>query len=126
MTFTSNFFFWFQAGYFDRAAVEKPLLHRWSLAVEEQLYLAMPLLLWALLRFVRGGRIAQPIVLGALALASFAPNIWLMHTERSANAFFMSPPRAWEFLVGGLVAIEAVRCYVTRRRSKSREVSRLY
>jgi peptidoglycan/LPS O-acetylase OafA/YrhL len=65
VTFTSNFFFWFQAGYFDRAAVEKPLLHTWSLAAEEQFYLVMPLLLWALIRFVRGGRIAQPLFTGA-------------------------------------------------------------
>ena len=48
VTFTTNFFFWFQTGYFDHAAVEKPLLHTWSLAVEEQFYLALPLLLWAL------------------------------------------------------------------------------
>ena len=50
VTFTSNFFFWFQTGYFDHAAVEKPLLHTWSLAVEEQFYLALPLLLWGLSR----------------------------------------------------------------------------
>ena len=104
MTFTSNFFFWFQTGYFDHAAVEKPLLHTWSLAVEEQFYLALPILLWGLLRSVRGSRIALPAVLGALTLASFALSIWLMKTDRSATAFFMSPPRAWEFLIGGLVA----------------------
>jgi peptidoglycan/LPS O-acetylase OafA/YrhL len=104
VTFTSNFFFWFQTGYFDHAAVEKPLLHTWSLAVEEQFYLALPLLLWALARFARSGRIALPILLGTLALASFALSIWLMATDRSANAFFMSPPRAWEFLIGGLIA----------------------
>jgi peptidoglycan/LPS O-acetylase OafA/YrhL len=106
VTFTSNFFFWFQTGYFDHAAVEKPLLHTWSLAVEEQFYLALPVLLWALLRLVRGGRLALPIALGAMALASFGLGIWLMATERSANAFFMSPPRAWEFLIGGIIAIE--------------------
>src|ERR1700721_1849968 len=50
VTFTSNFFFWFQTGYFDHAAVEKPLLHTWSLAVEEQFYLALPLLLGGLSR----------------------------------------------------------------------------
>jgi peptidoglycan/LPS O-acetylase OafA/YrhL len=105
VTFTSNFFFWFQSSYFDHAAAEKPLLHTWSLAVEEQFYLALPLLLWALLRFVRGGRIALPLALGAISLASFALSIWLMRTDRSANAFFMSPPRAWEFLIGGLVAV---------------------
>jgi peptidoglycan/LPS O-acetylase OafA/YrhL len=104
VTFTSNFFFWFQTGYFDHTAVEKPLLHTWSLAVEEQFYLALPLLLWALLRFVRGGRTMLPVFLGALALASFALSVWLMRTDRSANAFFMSPPRAWEFLIGGIVA----------------------
>ena len=104
VTFTSNFFFWFQTGYFDHAAVEKPLLHTWSLAVEEQFYLALPLLLWGLWRVTRGGRIALPVLLGALALASFGLSVWLMKSDNSANAFFMSPPRAWEFLIGGLVA----------------------
>jgi peptidoglycan/LPS O-acetylase OafA/YrhL len=105
VTFTSNFFFWFQTGYFDHAAVEKPLLHTWSLAVEEQFYLALPLFLWGLTRVTRSGRIALPVVLGALALASFALSVWLINSYGSANAFFMSPPRAWEFLIGGLVAI---------------------
>jgi peptidoglycan/LPS O-acetylase OafA/YrhL len=103
VTFTSNVFFWLQTGYFDHVAVEKPLLHTWSLAVEEQFYLALPLLVWGLMRFVRGGRVV-PVALGALALASFALCIWLMRTDRSAAAFFMSPPRAWEFLLGGIVA----------------------
>jgi peptidoglycan/LPS O-acetylase OafA/YrhL/lysophospholipase L1-like esterase len=104
VTFTSNFFFWFQTGYFDHAAAEKPLLHTWSLAVEEQFYLALPLMLWALSRVAHGRRIGLPAVLAALGLASFALSVWLMNSDRSANAFFMSPPRAWEFLIGGLVA----------------------
>jgi peptidoglycan/LPS O-acetylase OafA/YrhL len=104
VTFTSNFFFWFQTGYFDHAAVEKPLLHTWSLAVEEQFYLVLPLVLWTLSKLTRGARAALPVSLIVLALASFVLCIWLMKTERSASAFFMSPPRAWEFLIGGLVA----------------------
>ncbi len=108
VTFTSNFFFWFQTGYFDHAAVEKPLLHTWSLAVEEQFYLALPLMLWGLSSFARGRRLALPLTLLALALASFGLSIWLMGTDRSANAFFMSPPRAWEFLLGGLIASRGI------------------
>ena len=106
VTFTSNVFFWLQSGYFDHAAVEKPLLHTWSLAVEEQFYLALPLVMWGLLRAARGSRVALAVTLGALALASFALSIVLMRTGASANAFFMSPPRAWEFLVGSIVALQ--------------------
>jgi peptidoglycan/LPS O-acetylase OafA/YrhL len=108
VTFTSNFFFWLQTGYFDHAAVEKPLLHTWSLAVEEQFYLALPLMLWALLRFARGnrGHLWVPVAVSAAALASFALAVWLIASDRIAAAFFMSPPRAWEFLLGGIVALE--------------------
>ena len=86
--------------------MEKPLLHTWSLAVEEQFYLALPLLLWGLALVLRGRRFALPAALGVLSLVSFAYSIWLMKSGRSASAFFMSPPRAWEFLIGGLVAVE--------------------
>jgi peptidoglycan/LPS O-acetylase OafA/YrhL len=106
VTFTSNIFFWLQSGYFDHAAVEKPLLHTWSLAVEEQFYLALPLIVWGVLRSARDNRMALPVTLGALALASFALSIVLMRNGASANAFFMSPPRAWEFLVGSIVALD--------------------
>jgi peptidoglycan/LPS O-acetylase OafA/YrhL len=106
VTFTSNFFFWLQTGYFDHAAAEKPLLHTWSLAVEEQFYLALPLLLWALISLTRGRRLALPIILGVVSVISFASAVWLMKSGYSAAAFFLSPPRAWEFLVGGLVASE--------------------
>ena len=121
VTFTSNFFFWFQTGYFDHAAVEKPLLHTWSLAVEEQFYLALPLLLFVLLRVARGSRVALPAALGLLTLASFALSVWLMRSDRSAQAFFMSPPRAWEFLVGGIVALEG---FPVLRHALARQIAR--
>src|SRR5579864_3580587 len=82
VTFTSNFFFWFQTGYFDHAAVEKPLLHTWSLAVEEQFYLALPLMLWGLSYLARGRRFVLPAILVALSLGSFALSIWLMKSGR--------------------------------------------
>src|SRR3984957_14365707 len=63
VTFTSNIFFWFQTGYFDYVAVEKPLLHTWSLAVEEQFYLAFPVILWPLTLASRGRRFAAPVIL---------------------------------------------------------------
>jgi len=105
VTFTSNVFFWLQSGYFDHAAVEKPLLHTWSLAVEEQFYLALPVLVWALLRAAPKSRLALPLMLGALTAASFTLGVALMRADSSAAAFFLSPPRAWEFLLGGLVAL---------------------
>lgn len=117
VTFTSNVFFWFRTGYFDPAASEKPLLHTWSLAVEEQFYLVLPVALWALWLAARGRRFAWPALLVGLALASFALSIWLMKSGRSATAFFLSPPRAWEFLIGGIVAAEgfpAPRLALTR------------
>ncbi len=106
VTFTSNFFFWLQTGYFDHAAVEKPLLHTWSLAVEEQFYLALPPMLWAAVRLSNGKRSALPIALAVIGGASLVLSIWLIATGASENAFFMSPPRAWEFLIGGAIAIE--------------------
>jgi peptidoglycan/LPS O-acetylase OafA/YrhL len=121
VTFTSNFFFWLQTGYFDHAAVEKPLLHTWSLAVEEQFYLALPLLLWALLRHGRSGRLRLPIALIAASVASFALCVWLMKTDRSAAAFFMSPPRAWEFLIGGIIAVEG---FPSLRNLRAQQIAR--
>lgn len=93
VTFTSNFFFWFQSGYFDGAAVEKPLLHTWSLAVEEQFYLALPACLWMIFRF--GGkarRFASPLsatLVGAM-IVSLAYAVWLTKNGLFATAFYMS------------------------------------
>lgn len=109
VTFTSNIFFWWQTNYFAQAADEKPLLHTWSLSVEEQFYLVLPLLVWALLRWQGRASHRNWIVfagLGAAALASFVFSYWLMTSGRIATAFFMSPPRAWEFLTGSLVAVK--------------------
>lgn len=111
LTFTSNIYFWQQSGYFESGADEKLLLHTWSLSVEEQFYLALPVIIWLLARWqARRSSNAPllPIVLGALAFASFAAGFWLIATGRTATAFYLSPFRAWEFLLGSLIAIEGL------------------
>lgn len=101
VTFSSNVLFWLQAGYFDRTAVEKPLLHTWSLAVEEQFYLVFPLLLWAVMRWCR--RWLLP-VLWLVTLASFGAGLLLMKRGDIASAFYLSPFRAWEFGIGSILS----------------------
>lgn len=99
--FSSNILFWRESGYFDTATELKPLLHTWSLAVEEQYYLIFPLLLLALLR--KGKRWAG-IVLASLCIASFiAAQIGSM--KDPTKAFYLLPTRGWEMLIGALLAL---------------------
>ena len=105
VTFTSNVFFWLRSGYFDHAAVEKPLLHTWSLAVEEQFYLVLPVVVWGGRLLAQRRRLVLPGVLALFAAGSFALGLLLMRNGAFASAFFLSPPRAWEFLLGSLLAV---------------------
>lgn len=95
----SNVYFWKNTGYFDGPADLKPLLHTWSLAVEEQYYLGYPFLLMLLHRF---GRRLTFVVLGFFALGSLAVSQWGVQHHPPA-AFYLLPPRAWEMLLGGLI-----------------------
>lgn len=99
--FCSNIFFFHEAGYFDGPSALKPLLHTWSLGVEEQFYLFYPLtLIIAARAFPR----RLPLVLAIGACASFALSIWLIGPRPDA-AFYLLPPRAWELLVGGILCV---------------------
>lgn len=98
--FSSNFLFWQESGYFDTASELKPLLHTWSLAVEEQYYIIFPLLM-ALMWGLRKQWIL--LLFGALALLSFGLAQLGAQKESTAN-FYLLPSRAWEIGLGALVA----------------------
>ena len=101
--FASNVQYWREAGYFDAASHDKWLLHTWSLSVEWQFYLVLPLLLWGVWRLWPGRRNAARVLI-ALLLASLALSIWLT-SQKPEAAFFLLPTRAWEMLAGALVAL---------------------
>ena len=102
--FVANILFYNGSGYFAGTSEVIPLLHTWSLAVEEQFYLLFPLALAPLLRWRGGSRCLSALALGAAL--SFASCLVLTHYERSA-AFFLLLPRAWELLLGCLLALGA-------------------
>ena len=94
--FSANFMLLSEAGYFDLAAHLKPLLHLWSLGIEEQFYLAWPLALWLTPRKWRGTMIAVVIT------ASFALNVTLVRSHPQAT-FYLPLTRAWELMAGALL-----------------------
>jgi peptidoglycan/LPS O-acetylase OafA/YrhL len=97
--FISNVAFWREAGYFDANSVNKPLLHLWSLAIEEQFYLLWPLTLLVLHKWQRN--IIR--VVFVLILLSFAINLALVKGQPTA-AFYNPLARFWELLIGALLA----------------------
>lgn len=97
--FVSNLAFWSESGYFDTATESKPLLHLWSLAVEEQFYIVWPLLLG--LAWRRHWNVLA--TLGAVAALSFLLNVAGVHPWASAT-FYLPASRFWELAAGGLLA----------------------
>ncbi len=98
-TFTSNFLLWLESGYFDSSAESKPLLHLWSLGIEEQFYILWP----ALLIFASNIRIKLIRLIVLILLGSFLINVWLTNINPTA-AFFLPISRFWELLVGATLA----------------------
>lgn len=104
--FVANLYFWRDSDYFSSAAELKPLLHTWSLSIEEQYYLLFPVVMAYWLSF-RTRLIAALITIAA---ASFLLSILTTETSPSA-AFYLLPTRAWELLAGSLTAILINRRY---------------
>lgn len=100
IAFVSNFKYWKETGYFDGGSHEKWLLHTWSLSVEWQFYILLPLgilIVWKLF----GPRAVKWALIGA-GIGSLALSIFITHRSPS-GAFYLIPTRAWEMLAGGLV-----------------------
>jgi peptidoglycan/LPS O-acetylase OafA/YrhL len=102
--FLSNFVLGTEAGYFDGAAEYKPLLHLWSLAVEEQFYFIWPGLLFAIWRF----RLPRTPILAVITLASFGLNIVAAHWQPTWD-FYSLPTRLWELALGSLLASSQIK-----------------
>lgn len=100
----SNFYFMRMKGYFDSDATEKPLLHTWSLGVEEQFYIVFPLMLMLLFRYARKSILP---VLWIVAIASFAYSCHGVAKDAD-KAFFSTAGRAWELGIGALLAFGAL------------------
>ena len=113
--FVSNMWFWREEGYFSTASELKPLIHTWSLAVEEQYYLLFPPVFVLLMRL---GRRRALIGLCVAALASFALCEVAAIRAPTAN-FFLAPTRAWELLVGSICAFFADQPQDSKRSAAS-------
>ena len=98
--FASNILFWKESGYFEATADEKPLLHTWSLAVEEQYYLLFPVFLILTWRFGKN-KVFWMIIL--MAIISLLISEWGWRNKEIAN-FYLAPTRAWELFAGSISA----------------------
>lgn len=111
----ANVYFWLDNDYFAGPADFKPLLHTWSLAVEEQLYLFFPL---ALVFFRRLSRKKLFALLTTVALISFAGSVYGSIFYRG-TAFYLLPTRAWELLIGCMLAVFPWQCKSAPRRDSA-------
>jgi peptidoglycan/LPS O-acetylase OafA/YrhL len=104
-TFIPNIFFSFKTGYFARNADENPLLHTWSLGVEEQFYILFPIL------FILLWRLRRKQVIGTilfLACISLGLGEWKWRHGQADTNFFFASSRAWELLTGALIALISI------------------
>ena len=106
LTFFSNVVFADKVSYFDISALEKWLLNTWSMSVEWQFYMLLPLFLIGLNKF-KDGRFLKQGVVGAFILSMWINLVMAKDSPLPLDDFFLLPPRIWEFLAGGLVFLYA-------------------
>ena len=104
--FFSNFFFALHADYFSGSESMMPLLHTWSLGVEEQFYIVWPLMLFVCYRL--GFRLAVSVLVLVLAAASLGCAEWGTTTKHAAQLFYLPQSRAWELMIGAILALGLV------------------
>lgn len=115
--FVANLLLWDEAGYFDSSAHTKPLLHLWSLSVEEQFYLIWPAALWLVIR----ARISVAWFIGVSFVASLAANFWHLQSDAAA-AFFAPHTRFWELAAGAMLAYWSVFASQGKTAAQSHQV----
>lgn len=104
LSFIANIYFWRTGGYFSTSDELKPLLHMWSLGVEEQFYLLFPAILIIIIRFIKPQSL-KILALLLIAISSYGANIYLTHIGGSNPAFFLLPTRIWQFAIGSCFAL---------------------
>jgi peptidoglycan/LPS O-acetylase OafA/YrhL len=123
-TYTSNFVFMLSDSYFEQSTATTPLLHTWSLAVEEQFYIIFPLFALLFWRMRPKNRLFLPILL--MSTASLLAWVWFREigttTMLSDWAFFMLPTRAWELGVGSLLAIKVTEVKSPLQTQRTRNI----
>ncbi|KYG69899.1 hypothetical protein AZI85_16020 [Bdellovibrio bacteriovorus] len=107
LLFLSNIYYWRSSGYFDSDSHSNILLHTWSLSVEWQFYMLLPLLLWAVYR-IAPRRKALTAFLWASFVVSFLLSCYFAEV-RPSPAFYLLPTRAWEMIAGGLVFVSHIQ-----------------
>lgn len=121
LSFSSNFVYRAEQGYFDAPSLTKWLLHTWSLAVEAQFYLTFPLLLLALKKF-QFSALGRDRILWALCAVSLALSVLLLHRDPEFT-FFLLPTRWWELTAGSMVFLYASRVHISSRLAALLEAS---
>ena len=104
LSFTANIYFWLTGGYFTTTDELKPLLHLWSLSIEEQFYIFFPFFFLILIKFFRNKFIFFVVIL-SITLISFFLNYYIIYIGGANPAFFLLPTRIWNFGFGILAMV---------------------